>query len=81
MPAPRTHAFSTCARGAGIHGDVLIVYTVEREGERVGRGGEGSSSASCFHGKTSVFLTFLEHLNRTLGSSLVDSSAYQKLST
>ena len=26
--------FSTCARGAGIHGDVVNVYTVEGEGER-----------------------------------------------
>ena len=26
------------ARGAGIHGDVLNVYTVKGEGERVGRG-------------------------------------------
>ena len=59
MPAPRAHVFSTCARGAGIHGEVLNVYTVEGEGERVGGGGggrrrgrgeerEGSSSASCF---------------------------------
>ena len=23
MPAPRAHVFSTCARGAGIHGDVF----------------------------------------------------------
>ena len=38
MPAPRAHVFSTCARGAGIHGDVLNVYTVKGEGERVGRG-------------------------------------------
>ena len=44
LPAPRAHVFSTCARGAGIHGDVLNVYQVEEEGERVG----GSSSASCF---------------------------------
>ena len=36
MPAPRAHVFSTCARGAGIHGDVLNVYQVEGEGERVG---------------------------------------------
>ena len=39
MLAPRAHVFSTCARGAGIHGDVLNVYTVEGEGER--RRGEG----------------------------------------
>ena len=42
MPAPRAHVFSTCARGAGIHGDVSKVYTVEGEGERweeVGGGG------------------------------------------
>ena len=43
-PAPRARVFSTCARGAGIHGDVLNVYQVEEEGERAG----GSSSASCF---------------------------------
>ena len=54
MPAPRAHVFSTCARGAGIHGDVLNVYQVEGEGERV-RG--VSSSASCFSSvKTSDFL-------------------------
>ena len=41
MPATRAHEFSTCARGAGIHGDVLNVYTVEGEGERVGGAGEG----------------------------------------
>ena len=35
MSAPRAHVFSTCARGAGIHGDVLNVYTVKGEGERV----------------------------------------------
>ena len=44
MPAPRAHVFSTCARGAGIHEEVLNLYTVEGEGERVG----GSSSASYF---------------------------------
>ena len=36
MPAPRAHVFSTCARGASIHGDVLNVYQVEGQGERVG---------------------------------------------
>ena len=36
MLAPRAHVFSTCARGAGIHGDVLNVHQVEGEGERVG---------------------------------------------
>ena len=52
MLAPRAHVFSTCARGAGIHGDVLNVYQVEGEGEKVG----GSSSASCFSSvKTSDF--------------------------
>ena len=35
MPAPRAHVFSTCARGAGIHGDVLNVYQVDGQGERV----------------------------------------------
>ena len=45
MPAPRAHVFSTCARGAGIHGDVLNVYTVKG---RRGEGREGKSSASCF---------------------------------
>ena len=34
MLAPRAHVFSPCARGAGIHGDVLNVYQVEGEGER-----------------------------------------------
>ena len=55
MPAPRAHVFSTCARGTGIHGDVLNVYTVKGEGERVG-GGEGVvASLVFFIGKTSVF--------------------------
>ena len=40
MSAPRAHVFSTSARGAGIHGDVLNVYTVEGESERVGGRGE-----------------------------------------
>ena len=40
MPAPRAHVFSTCARGAGIHGDVLNVYQVEGEGEWVGGRGQ-----------------------------------------
>ena len=51
MPAPRAHVFSTCARGAGIHGDVLNVYQVEGEGERVGE----SSSAWCFSSVKPVF--------------------------
>ena len=61
MPAPRAHLFSTCARGADIHGDVLNVYTVEGEGERVGwRGGGGRGEGVVvgivfFIGKTSVF--------------------------
>ena len=52
MPAPRAHVFSTCARGAGIHGDVLNVYTVEGEGERVGR---VVVSLMFFIGETIVF--------------------------
>ena len=37
MPAPRAHMLKTFVRvGAGIHGDVLNVYQVEGEGERVG---------------------------------------------
>ena len=28
MPAPRAHVFSTCARGANIHGDVLNVFFI-----------------------------------------------------
>ena len=89
MRAPRAHVFSTCARGAGIHGDVLNVYQVEGEGERVGGRGRGRGggvgvvvvSLVFFIGKTSDFLKNHEHLNRTSGSSLIDSSAYQKLST
>ena len=71
LPAPRAHMFSTCARGAGIYGDVLNVYQVEGEGERVG----GSSTASCFSSVKQVifFGKFHEHLNRTLGSSLIDN--------
>ena len=53
MPAPRAHVFSTCARGAGIHGEVLNVYTVKGEGERVGR--RVVASLVFFIGKTSVF--------------------------
>ena len=53
MPAPRAHVFSTCARGAGIHGDLLNVYQMEVEGERVG----GSSSASCFSSVKPVFFS------------------------
>ena len=45
--APRAHV-STCARGAGIHGDVLDGHT--EEGRR-----EGSSSASCFSPVKQVF--------------------------
>ena len=41
--------FSTCARGAGIHGDVLNVYPVEREGRGV------VVSLVLFIGKTIVF--------------------------
>ena len=81
MPAPRAHVFSTCARGAGIHGDLLNVYQVEVEGERVGG---VVVSLVFFIGKNQWFFflgKFHEHLNRTLGSSLIDSSAHQKLST
>ena len=46
VPAPRAHVFSTCARGAGIHGDVLNVYQVEGERERVG---EGRRQPRVFH--------------------------------
>ena len=58
---------STCARGAGIHGDVLNVHTVTCGVDtRVeGREREGSSSASFFHRKNKCFWTCLEHLNRT----------------
>ena len=40
-------------------------------GGRGGGGGEVVVSLVFFIGKTSVILTFLEHLNRTLGSSLI----------
>ena len=63
MPAPRAHVFSTCTRGAGMHGNVLNVYTVKGEGEEGGReeeggkreGGEVVGSLVFFIGKTSVF--------------------------
>ena len=55
MPAPRAHVFSTCARGAGIHGHVLNVYTVEGEGERGGEWEDVVVSLVFFTGKTSVF--------------------------
>ena len=59
MPAPRAHVFSTCARGTGIHGDVLNENQVEGEGERVGRR-EGGVVVSLvfFIGKTSDFFFF-----------------------
>ena len=55
MPAPRAHVFSTCARGAGIHGDVLNVYTVKEKGRGWGgRRGRGVVvSLVFFIGKTS----------------------------
>ena len=69
MPAPRAHVFSTCARGTGIHGDVLNENQVEGEGERVGRRGEGvgSSSASCFSSVKPVFFFFEIFMNTLTG--------------
>ena len=61
MPAPRAHVFSTCARGAGIHGDVLNVYQVEGEGERVGV----DDSLVFFIGKNQCFF-FFENFMSTL---------------
>ena len=77
MRAPRAYVFSTCARGAEIHGDVLNVYTVEGEGERVGG---VVVSLVFFMGRTSVFLTFIEHLNRTLVSLLSQIFCFPKIS-
>ena len=63
---------STCARGAGIHGDVLNVHTgafffewthgVRREGVVV---------SLLFSSVNKCVLTSLEHLNPMLGSSLI----------
>ena len=44
MPAPRAHVFSTCARGTGMHGDVLN----EKPGGGRREEGKGSSTASYF---------------------------------
>ena len=44
MPAPRAHVFSTCVRGAGIHGDVSNENTVTR--------GRFGSTHGCFFGWT-----------------------------
>ena len=63
---------STCARGAGIHGDVWNGHTGGGEGR------DGSSSASFFIGNTSVFDIFL-HLNRMLGSSLIANFLLTKI--
>ena len=80
MPAPRAHVFSTCARGAGIHGDVLNVYTVKGEGKRVGRREGVVASLVFFIGKTSEKWKLLEILNRTLGSSLIANFLLAKIS-
>ena len=70
---------TTCARGAGIHGDVLNVHMgtcgVDTRGEA--KRWEGSSSASFFIGKTSVFT--IEHLNWMLGSSLIANFLLTKI--
>ena len=69
VPAPRAHTFYTCARGARIHGDVLNVHT---ETWTHGRRKTGVVvSVVFFIGKTSECLTFVEHINRMLVSSLI----------
>ena len=55
MPAPRAHVFSTCARGAGIHGDFFECIP---DGGRRGEGKGVVVSLVFFIGKTSVFPNF-----------------------
>ena len=67
---------STCARFTGTHGHVLNGHMVCMGEVRV------SSSASCFSSVESELLTFLEHLNRILRSSLIANfSAYHEWPT
>ena len=77
-PAPRVHVLSTCACGAGIHGDVLNVHMGTVEWTHGGRRGRGRCARSAgTHGdvlslvKPSVFFDILEHLYGMLGSSLI----------
>ena len=73
----RTCFFNMCAWCRHTWGRFECIHG---EGGR-GEGREGKSSASCFFiGKTSDFLTFLEHLNRTLGSSLIANFLLTKIS-
>ena len=60
MPAPRAHVFSTCTRGAGIHGDVFFCVL----GGWTRREGKGSSTASCFSSVKPVI--FFENFMSTL---------------
>ena len=69
----RTCVFNMCAWCRHTRGPFECVPDGGGRGE--GRG--VVVSLVFFIGKTSVFWKFHEHINRTLGSSLIDSSAYQ----